>query len=57
MPEAVNYILQAAEALEFEKAAMLRDQIFELRQTLADSEADIPEWERVRRMASTPDVV
>ena len=42
---------QAAEALEFEKAAMLRDQIFELRQTLADSEEDVPEWERIRRMA------
>jgi len=42
---------QAAEALEFEKAALLRDQIFELRQTLAESEPDVPEWERVRRMA------
>ena len=42
---------QAAEALEFEKAALLRDQIFELRQTLADAEKDIPEWERVRRLA------
>ncbi len=42
---------QAAEALEFEKAALLRDQIFELRQTLADSEEDLPEWERVRRMS------
>lgn len=42
---------QAAEALEFEKAALLRDQIFELRQTLADQEEDVPEWERVRRMA------
>jgi excinuclease ABC subunit B len=42
---------QAAQALEFEKAAMLRDQIFELRQTLSDSEPDVPEWERVRRMA------
>jgi excinuclease ABC subunit B len=41
---------QAAQALEFEKAAMLRDQIFELRQTLSDSEPDVPEWERVRRM-------
>jgi excinuclease ABC subunit B len=42
---------QAAEALEFEKAAMLRDQIFELRQTLAESDQDIPEWERIRRAA------
>jgi excinuclease ABC subunit B len=42
---------QAAEALEFEKAAMLRDQIFELRQSLTEREDDVPEWERVRRMA------
>jgi excinuclease ABC subunit B len=41
---------QAAEALELEKAALLRDQIFELRHTLAETE-DVPEWERVRRMA------
>ncbi len=38
----------AAGALEFEKAAAIRDQIFELRQRLADKE-DIPEWERIRR--------
>jgi excinuclease ABC subunit B len=43
---------KAAEALEFEKAAMLRDQIFELRQTLSESEPDVPEWERVRRMTA-----
>jgi excinuclease ABC subunit B len=36
----------AAAELEFEKAAMLRDQIYELRQTLQDS--DVPEWERLR---------
>jgi excinuclease ABC subunit B len=46
---------QAAEALEFEKAALLRDQIFELRQTLADGEPNLPEWERVRRMARATD--
>jgi excinuclease ABC subunit B len=46
---------QAAASLEFEKAALLRDQIFELRQTLADDEKDVPEWERVRRMARTTD--
>jgi excinuclease ABC subunit B len=43
---------EAAEALEFEKAALLRDQVFELRQNLADSEEDLPEWERVRRMST-----
>ncbi len=37
----------AAADLEFEKAALLRDQIFELRQTLQDDE--IPEWERIRQ--------
>jgi excinuclease ABC subunit B len=42
---------QAAEALEFEKAALLRDQVFELRQALAAQDKDVPEWERVRRMA------
>ena len=46
---------QAAGALEFEKAALLRDQIFELRQSLADAE-DVPEWERVRRLARTAEV-
>jgi excinuclease ABC subunit B len=43
---------KAAEALEFEKAAMLRDQIYELRQTLAEQEEDVPEWERIRKMAA-----
>ena len=41
----------AAEALEFEKAAVLRDQVFELRQALIDKDGDIPEWERQRRLA------
>jgi excinuclease ABC subunit B len=40
----------AAENLEFEKAAILRDQIFELRGILAD-ESDLPPWERIRLMA------
>jgi excinuclease ABC subunit B len=43
----------AAAALEFEKAAMLRDQIKEMRQMLALKEAgavDVPEWERLRRL-------
>jgi len=42
----------AAKDLEFEKAALLRDQVFELRAVLADKEADdVPAWERERRMA------
>jgi len=41
---------QAAQGLEFEKAALLRDQIFELRQDLEDEK--LPEWERVRKAGS-----
>jgi excinuclease ABC subunit B len=41
---------QAAKDLEFEKAAMLRDQIFELRQQLNDVDESTPEWEKVRKM-------
>ena len=43
----------AAQALEFEKAAVLRDQIHEMRQTMALKDAgaqDVPEWERMRRL-------
>ncbi|MBN1579408.1 MAG: UvrB/UvrC motif-containing protein, partial [Anaerolineae bacterium] len=40
---------QAAADLEFEKAALLRDQIFELRQQLQDAETDEPEWKKVTR--------
>jgi len=36
---------EAAAQLEFEKAALLRDQIFELRKQLEDK--DMPEWERI----------
>jgi excinuclease ABC subunit B len=38
---------EAAAELEFEKAAALRDQVFELRQSLQDE--DVPEWERMRK--------
>jgi len=38
----------AARELEFEKAAMLRDQIFELRRNLPEEER-VPEWERYRQ--------
>jgi len=42
----------AADDLEFEKAALLRDQIFELRAALVDQEeAELPAWERERRRA------
>ncbi|MBN1935915.1 MAG: excinuclease ABC subunit UvrB, partial [Anaerolineae bacterium] len=39
---------QAAAALEFEKAALLRDQVFELRQQL-DAQDSEPEWKKVAR--------
>lgn len=46
---------EAAKALEFEKAAMLRDQIIELRQVLvlkdAQAEDSIPAFERLQRVA------
>ena len=38
----------AAAELEFEKAAILRDQIIELRRNLEDE--DVPEWERIWRL-------
>jgi excinuclease ABC subunit B len=41
---------EAAKNLEFEKAAVLRDEIFELRTILADESHASP-WERVRLMA------
>ena len=41
---------QAAQNLEFEKAAVLRDQIFELRGMLAE-ESNIPPWEKIRLLS------
>jgi excinuclease ABC subunit B len=41
---------EAAQNLEFEKAAVLRDQIYELRSIMAE-EAKVPPWERVRLLA------
>jgi excinuclease ABC subunit B len=41
---------QAAQDLEFEKAAVLRDQIYELRSILAE-ESNLPPWEKVRLLA------
>ncbi len=43
---------QAAKDLEFEKAAMLRDQVFELRQRLNDIDDKTPEWEKVGRLGA-----
>ncbi|MBT3321350.1 MAG: excinuclease ABC subunit UvrB [Anaerolineae bacterium] len=41
---------EAASNLEFEKAAILRDQLMELRRTLA-VQSNLPPWERVKLMA------
>jgi excinuclease ABC subunit B len=41
---------EAAKNLEFEKAALLRDQVFELRGILAEEQGAAP-WERVRYLA------
>ena len=38
---------QAAKDLEFEKAALLRDQIFDLRQQMEATDTR-PEWEKLR---------
>jgi excinuclease ABC subunit B len=40
----------AAKNLEFEKAAILRDQVFELRSILAE-ESKLPPWNKVRLLA------
>ena len=45
----------AAESMEFEKAAVIRDQIFEFRRTLADMD-DLPPWQRVRAMSGETEV-
>jgi excinuclease ABC subunit B len=42
---------EAAQQLEFEKAALLRDQIFELRQALVEKDASIPQWQKAQKLA------
>jgi len=41
---------EAAQNLEFEKAAVLRDQVFELRAVLAE-ESNAPPWEKIRYLS------
>jgi excinuclease ABC subunit B len=48
--ETENRMKEAATALEFERAAMLRDQVYELRLLLADS-SDAPPWKRISIMS------
>jgi excinuclease ABC subunit B len=45
--ELENQMKVAAKELEFERAAMLRDQVYELRNMLAD-ESDLPPWKKVQ---------
>ncbi len=45
-----NQMKEAAQNLEFEKAAVLRDQIYELRHLLAE-EGDYKPWEKIRILA------
>ncbi len=45
---------EAAKNLEFEKAAMLRDQIYELRAILAE-DSNLPPWDKVRLLAGEQD--
>ena len=45
---------QAAKDLEFEKAALLRDQIFEMRAILAE-QSDIPAWQKARMLSGEID--
>jgi len=41
----------AAQSLEFEKAALLRDQVFELRQALVEKDPTIKDWEKAQKLA------
>ena len=42
---------EAARNLEFERAAALRDQMYELKLMLAE-ESQVPEWQKARLLAS-----
>lgn len=50
MAELEKQMREAAKNLEFERAAALRDQIFELRSILAE-QSDLPPWEKVHLLA------
>jgi len=42
---------EAAQQLEFEKAALLRDQIMELRQALVEKDETVPAWRKAQKLA------
>jgi len=45
---------QAAKDLEFEKAALLRDQIFEMRAMLVE-QSDLPGWQKAKILSGEID--
>ena len=46
---------EAAQQLEFEKAALLRDQVFELRQALVEKDTTIRPWQKAQKLAELED--
>ncbi len=54
LAELERQMKEAAKNLEFEKAAELRDQVYEMRGLLADLE-DVPPWKRARMLAGEID--
>ena len=46
---------EAALQLEFEKAALLRDQVFELRHALVDKDYTVPQWQTAQKLAELAD--
>jgi len=52
--ETEDRMKKAAESLEFERAAVLRDQVYELRQMLADA-TDVPPWKRISIISGEDD--
>jgi excinuclease ABC subunit B len=42
---------ESARQLEFEKAALLRDQVFELRQVMVEKDETLKPWERAQKLA------
>jgi excinuclease ABC subunit B len=51
LKELEKQMKEAAQKLEFEKAALLRDQIIELRQALVENDPNIRPWQRAQKLA------